>query len=99
MTNTDVSTATPKPPPEGSLRWALQNVEEICRASPRMECVVFGMGDYSASQGIDIRAVGSETGYPGDIWHYPRFRMVERQISRRCEIHSVLKSLAHKKAT
>jgi len=40
-----------------------------------MECVVFGMGDYSASQGIDIRAVGSETGYPGDIWHYPRFRM------------------------
>jgi citrate lyase subunit beta/citryl-CoA lyase len=54
---------------------ALQNVEEICRASPRMECVVFGMGDYSASQGIDIRAVGGETGYPGDIWHYPRFRM------------------------
>jgi citrate lyase subunit beta/citryl-CoA lyase len=53
----------------------LQNVEEICRASPRMECVVFGMGDYSASQGIDIRAVGGETGYPGDIWHYPRFRM------------------------
>jgi citrate lyase subunit beta / citryl-CoA lyase len=54
---------------------ALQNVEEICRASPRMECVVFGMGDYSASQGIDIGSVGSETGYPGDIWHYPRFRM------------------------
>jgi citrate lyase subunit beta/citryl-CoA lyase len=53
----------------------LQNVEEICRASPRMECVIFGMGDYSASQGIDIRAVGGETGYPGDIWHYPRFRM------------------------
>ena len=54
---------------------ALQNVEEICRASPRMECVIFGMGDYSASQGIDIRSVGSESGYPGDIWHYPRFRM------------------------
>jgi citrate lyase subunit beta/citryl-CoA lyase len=54
---------------------ALQNVEEICRASPRMECVIFGMGDYSASQGIDIRSVGGESGYPGDIWHYPRFRM------------------------
>jgi citrate lyase subunit beta/citryl-CoA lyase len=54
---------------------ALQNVEEICRASPRMECVVFGMGDYSASQGIDIRSVGGENPYPGDIWHYPRFRM------------------------
>ncbi len=54
---------------------ALQNVEEICRASPRMECVVFGMGDYSASQGIDIRSVGGDNPYPGDIWHYPRFRM------------------------
>ena len=40
-----------------------------------MECVVFGMGDYSASQGIDIRSVGGENPYPGDIWHYPRFRM------------------------
>jgi citrate lyase subunit beta/citryl-CoA lyase len=54
---------------------ALQNVEEICRASPRMECVIFGMGDYSASQGIDIRSVGGDSPYPGDIWHYPRFRM------------------------
>lgn len=54
---------------------ALQNVEEICRASARMECVIFGMGDYSASQGIDIRSVGGDNPYPGDIWHYPRFRM------------------------
>jgi citrate lyase subunit beta / citryl-CoA lyase len=54
---------------------ALQNVEEICRASPRMECVIFGMGDYSASQGIDIRSVGGDNPYPCDIWHYPRFRM------------------------
>ena len=54
---------------------ALQNVEEICRASPRLEAVIFGMGDYSASQGIDIRSVGGDSPYPGDIWHYPRFRM------------------------
>jgi citrate lyase subunit beta/citryl-CoA lyase len=54
---------------------AMQNVEEICRASPRLECVIFGMGDYSASQGIDIRSVGGDNPYPGDIWHYPRFRM------------------------
>lgn len=55
---------------------ALANVEEICQAHPRLECVIFGMGDYSASQGIDIRSVGGENPYPGDIWHYPRFRMV-----------------------
>jgi len=55
---------------------ALENVEEICKAHPRLECVIFGMGDYSASQGIDIRSIGSQSPYPGDIWHYPRFRMV-----------------------
>ncbi len=55
---------------------ALANVEEICHAHPRLECVIFGMGDYSASQGIDVRSVGGENPYPGDIWHYPRFRMV-----------------------
>ena len=54
---------------------ALQNVEKICNAHPRLECVIFGMGDYSASQGIDIRSIGSQSSYPGDIWHYPRFRM------------------------
>ena len=55
---------------------ALINVEEICQSSPRLEAVIFGMGDYSASQGIDIRSVGGENSYPGDIWHYPRFKMV-----------------------
>ena len=55
---------------------ALENVEEICKAHQRLECVIFGMGDYSASQGIDIRSIGSQSPYPGDIWHYPRFRMV-----------------------
>ncbi len=55
---------------------ALQHVEEICAASPRLECVIFGMGDYSASQGIDIRSIGGDNAYPGDIWHYARFRMI-----------------------
>jgi citrate lyase subunit beta / citryl-CoA lyase len=54
---------------------ALQNLEEICAAHPRLECVIFGMGDYSASQQIMSRAVGGASGYPGDIWHYPRFRL------------------------
>ncbi len=56
---------------------ALQNVEMIARASPRLEALVFGMGDYSASHGVDIRAIGaSADAYPGDIWHYARFRLV-----------------------
>jgi citrate lyase subunit beta/citryl-CoA lyase len=34
------------------------------------------MGDYSASQGIDPKAVSGDTGYPGDIWHYARYKMI-----------------------
>ncbi|HEY1928925.1 MAG TPA: CoA ester lyase [Caulobacteraceae bacterium] len=52
----------------------LQNVESIAVASPRMEALIFGMGDYSASQQMNLRGWGSD-GYPGDIFHYPRFRI------------------------
>jgi citrate lyase subunit beta/citryl-CoA lyase len=54
---------------------ALQNVEEISRCSDRLECLIFGMGDYSASQGIDTRDIGGSGGYPGDIFHFARFRI------------------------
>ena len=54
---------------------ALQNVEEISRSSERLECLIFGMGDYSASQGINARSIGDAEGYPGDIFHYARFRV------------------------
>jgi len=54
---------------------ALQNVEEIATCTDRMECLIFGMGDYSGSQGIDVKAIGSSDGYPGDIFHYPRWRI------------------------
>ncbi|MFC3077640.1 HpcH/HpaI aldolase/citrate lyase family protein [Phenylobacterium terrae] len=53
----------------------LQRVEEIAAASPRLECLIFGMGDYSASQQMKLREIGSGEGYPGDVFHYPRFRV------------------------
>lgn len=53
----------------------LQHVEEIAVASPRMECLIFGMGDYSASQQMNLRGIGRSDGYPGDVFHYPRFRI------------------------
>lgn len=55
---------------------AMMRVEEIAFASPRLEALIFGMGDYSASQGIDVRAIGGRTSYPGDLWHYQRNKMV-----------------------
>lgn len=55
---------------------AIMNVEEIAGASDRLEALVFGMGDYSASQGIDPKAIFGDSGYPGDIWHYARYKMI-----------------------
>jgi len=54
---------------------AMMNVEEIARSSPRLEAMIFGMGDYSASQGISLKDIGGASGYPGDIWHYQRQRL------------------------
>lgn len=55
----------------------LAAVDSIARASPRTESLIFGMGDYSASHGIDVRSLSfaASGGYPGDIWYYPRFRI------------------------
>ena len=54
----------------------MQNIDAISVSSPRLEAMVFGMGDYSASQGVNVRAIGGDGGYPGDIWHYQRQRLV-----------------------
>lgn len=54
----------------------MQNIDAISTSSERLEAMVFGMGDYSASQGINVRAIGGDGGYPGDIWHYQRHRLV-----------------------
>jgi citrate lyase subunit beta/citryl-CoA lyase len=54
---------------------ALQNVEEIAHCTDRLEALIFGMGDYSGSQGIDTREIGGTGGYPGDIFHFARFRI------------------------
>lgn len=52
---------------------ALIAVNEIAKASPRMEALIFGMGDYSASHGIDIGVLTGAMSYPGDVWYLPRF--------------------------
>ncbi len=54
----------------------MQNIDEIARCTPRLECLVFGMGDFSASMGVANHAIGGDSAYPGDIWHHARFRLV-----------------------
>jgi citrate lyase subunit beta / citryl-CoA lyase len=53
---------------------AMHNVWEIAHCCERLECLIFGMGDYSASQGMSVKDIGKAT-YPGDIWHYPRYQL------------------------
>jgi citrate lyase subunit beta/citryl-CoA lyase len=57
---------------------ALSCVEEIARCSTRLEALILGVGDLSASQGIRAGHVGAGGGaaYPGDMWHYARNRMI-----------------------
>ena len=51
----------------------IQNIREISAASARIESLMFGVGDYTRAQGVDIRdAMGPARYYPGDIWHFQR---------------------------
>jgi len=52
---------------------ALARVEEIAGCSPRLEALILGFGDLSASQGVRLALA---SGYPGDLWHYARARVV-----------------------
>jgi citrate lyase subunit beta/citryl-CoA lyase len=55
----------------------LLEIERIAQASPRIETLIFGPGDYAASVGVPQLSVGAiEPDYPGDQWHYVLSRIV-----------------------
>src|SRR5881296_1834711 len=56
---------------------ALARVDEIAACSPRLEALILGVGDLSASQGVRMGHISDPAlRYPGDIWHYARSRMI-----------------------
>ncbi len=56
---------------------AVARVDEIAACSPRLEALILGVGDLSASQGMRSGHIGEASQrYPGDIWHYARTRVV-----------------------
>lgn len=57
---------------------ALARVEEIAACCPRLEAMILGVGDLSASQGMRLGHIGvtKDNTYPGDVWHYARTRMI-----------------------
>ncbi len=58
----------------------LARVEQLATASPRLQALSFGPGDFAASAGIPSSAIGTEDQwdvvYPGHRWHYPMMRVV-----------------------
>jgi len=55
----------------------LARVEEIATCSPRLEALILGFGDLSASQGMRFGHIDDpDLRYPGDLWHYHRNRMI-----------------------
>lgn len=66
---------------EASIETAagMLRVEEIAFSSPRLEALVFGVADYSASLCMKSKGLSghgeSEDFYPGHRWHFPLSRM------------------------
>jgi citrate lyase subunit beta/citryl-CoA lyase len=55
----------------------VQQVDEIAKASPRLEALIFGPGDLSADLGLPQLIIGKVVGdYPGDLWHYVSMRIL-----------------------
>jgi citrate lyase subunit beta/citryl-CoA lyase len=47
------------------------NIREIAAATPRLETLIFGPGDYAANMGVGVLVIGSiDPEYPGDQWHF-----------------------------
>jgi citrate lyase subunit beta/citryl-CoA lyase len=55
----------------------LQHTDKIAAASARLEALIFGPGDLSASLGLGHLSIGTlESAYSGDIWHYAQMRLL-----------------------
>jgi citrate lyase subunit beta/citryl-CoA lyase len=55
----------------------LANAVEIARSSPRLEAIIFGAGDLSASQRARVDGNFEPISeYPGDFWHFARAQVV-----------------------
>ncbi len=65
----------------------LEAVTELAGASPRLSSLIFGPGDFAAAMGMPTLAIGREApDYPGDIWHYPLYRIAVAARARGLQV-------------
>jgi citrate lyase subunit beta/citryl-CoA lyase len=85
MLLTQIETARALPRPIGleiqiETAEGLLNCDRIAAASSRIEAIVFGPGDYAASVGLPLVAIGMadewDAVYGGDRFHYPMHRIL-----------------------
>ena len=53
----------------------MNNAIEIAHSSDRLDSLIFGPGDYSASMGTPGLTIGRFSEYPGHYWHYQLSRL------------------------
>lgn len=64
----------------------LINVEEICEASPRLETIIFGPADFSASMEMPVLTGGVQIDdYPGDHFHYVFSKILMAVVQMVCK--------------
>ena len=65
----------------------LEAVGELAEASPRLSVLIFGPGDFAAAMGMPTLGIGREApGYPGDVWHYPLYRIAVAARARGLQV-------------
>ena len=66
----------------------LANAAEIARASDRLEAIIFGAGDLSASLRARVDGNFDPVGeYPGDFWHFARVQVLAAAAGGRHRRH------------
>ncbi|MDQ2677732.1 MAG: CoA ester lyase [Actinomycetota bacterium] len=66
----------------------LADAVAIARSSPRLEAIIFGAGDLSASQQARVDGNFDPLGdYPGDFWHFARVQVLT--AARAAGIHAI----------
>ena len=54
----------------------LEALPALASCSDRLEALIFGPGDFAAAMGMPQTTIGGQpAGYPGDIWHFPLFKI------------------------
>ncbi len=66
---------------------ALESISQLASCSDRLEALVLGPGDFAAAMGMHQTVIGGQAeGYPGDLWHYPLWKIAVAARARGLQV-------------